>query len=472
VSAARPLDALTASTGLRTLKTKLIDRTGLAYYADKDAALARAVSGRLAGLGLTQVDAYLERLESAGGEAEWQALIDEITIGETHFFRYAAQFEALRDLILPDCLARRRADRSLRIWSAGCASGPEPYSVALLLDDAFGPMLTGWDVEILGTDINRRDLARAERGEYSAWDLRDLPEDKRARWFSRDGKTWLLHERHRRRVSFSHQNLLGGGLDFARAKAGVFDVVLCRNVMIYFDQETSRRLLAALHTALADGGWLIVGHAEPHFEIANLFQPCSAPGTTLYRKQGGEALRPSAPTPAAWPAPEIAWPPAPEPPPIVLPPPPPLPAAARREPAPGPDAPTDRLAEVRRVANAGDWPRAEDLCRDRLAQDPLDAEAHYLLALVLGQRGDAQGSEASLKRAVYLDRHFALAHYHLGLAAAARGDRCGALRALRNAREAARPLPREVALRAGDGLSAAELGGLVAMQLAALEVPR
>jgi chemotaxis protein methyltransferase CheR len=464
----------TAGAALQALKAAVIARTGLAYYADKDAALARAVAGRLKHLRLADLEGYLPRLKPPGGEAEWQELIDAITIGETHFFRYAAQFDALRDLVVPDCLARRQAERRLRIWSAGCACGPEPYSVALLLDHVFGYLLSGWEVGILGTDINRRELERAEQGAFSEWDLRDLPEAFRARYFERAGRGLRLLEPYRRRVEFRLQNLLDDGLEFARRNQGQFDIVLCRNVMIYFDPEGCRRLLAALHEALAEDGWLIVGHAEPHFEIANLFQPLSAPGTTLYRKQVGASVRPARPvlpplTIAApvWPDPTPGPVPSPEPPPPVqdttTPPVAPPPAAA---------APADPMTEVRQVANAGDWPRAEALCLARLQQDSLDADAHFLLGLVLGQRGDPAGSEASLKRAVYLDRRFALAHYHLGMAAAARGDAAAARRALRNVHDVIEPLPETTAVRAGDGLSAAELGGLVELQLGALEARR
>ncbi|HEY0836273.1 MAG TPA: protein-glutamate O-methyltransferase CheR, partial [Azospirillum sp.] len=277
--------AILGDAAFTPLKELVIRRTGLAYYADKDAALAERVHRRIGALGLPDCRAYLavlEREPEAG--AEFQALVNEIAIGETFFFRYLEQFEALRALVIPECLRRNADVRALRVWSAGCSIGAEAYSVEILLKRFFGRELRGWSVSIMGTDINRAFLAQARAAVYGDWAMRGMPDDVRADCFeARDGG-WRLKDAYREWTRFSHFNLAESALPaFAEGLAG-FDVVLCRNVMIYFDEPSRARLVRGLRDTLADGGWLLVGHAEAGMELSTLFTPVSVPGATLYRK--------------------------------------------------------------------------------------------------------------------------------------------------------------------------------------------
>ena len=462
---------------LPALKQAVIDRTGLGYYANREEALMRKVAARMAVLGLADQVGYFERLHIDAGE--WDDLIDELTVGETYFFRYRAQFDALRDLAIPQCVARKGADRQLRIWCAGCATGAEPYSILLLAREELSQLLAGWKLSIVATDINRRYLQRAERGLFTNWELRDLPDRYRDRYFQHDGSAWRLGRGLAADICFQAQNLVQDAPEFARRHAGEFDIVFCRNVMIYFDQETNRRVLRALHTALAPTGWLFVGHAEPYLEIANVFHPHPVTGAMLYRKQAGDEPLTIAPPPAvpagatkppAWQdafaatpikAPTFAAEPRPPPAPLVI-----DEGTRASEPAAvAPVAATRRLDEVRSLANAAKWSAALSLCGRLLQEDDLDPEAHYLHGQILDHCGQAAASEAALRRALFLDRNFALAHYHLGLSSAVRGDAAQAVRALRNARQALRDIDDTAEVRAGDGLRAAELRALVAMQL-------
>ena len=158
-------DELTGDPLYPTLKEHLIQATGLTYYADKDDDLARRVRRRLSSLGVSDCASYLGVLrDPLRGRPELDELIAEITIGETYFFRHQEHFDALRDVVLPDLLARNQLKRSLRIWCAGCAEGPEAYSLAILLRREMAHKLADWEVSILGTDINRESLARAREG--------------------------------------------------------------------------------------------------------------------------------------------------------------------------------------------------------------------------------------------------------------------------------------------------------------------
>jgi chemotaxis protein methyltransferase CheR len=238
------------------LKALLIRRTGHFYYEDKDDLLWERVRRRLRALGLPGTGAYLDRLQdSALGEAEWAALEAEITIGETFFFRYAEQFAALRNTILPEILARNAGTRRLRIWSAGCANGAEPYSLAILLRQMLGEGMADWRITLLGTDLNEAALDSARRATFSPWALRSMPPEERERDFTPapDGRGWQLKPQHRATVRFRRQNLLDLLSPDAALEMTEFDLILCRNVLIYFHPEVVPQLVHALAQRMVPG---------------------------------------------------------------------------------------------------------------------------------------------------------------------------------------------------------------------------
>ena len=297
------------------LKSTVIEATGLAYYADKDQALAERVSRRLADRSVTGLAGYLAILNTEGPAGpEYQALINELTVGETFFFRYAEQFEALCAVAIPECLRRNRDSRILRIWSAGCSIGPEAYTLEILLKRHFAEQLRDWQVAIIGTDINATFIDAARRGVYGNWAVRGLPPAVLEECFDRRGEQLVVKPKFREWTTFSVFNLVEGTLPNYPRGLGALDVVLCRNVMIYFDEATRGRLLEGLHAALAPNGWLVVGHAETGPQVNALFTPVPVPGATLYRKPlPGCTPAPALPTLSAAPEPSAAEPP-PEPP--------------------------------------------------------------------------------------------------------------------------------------------------------------
>jgi len=158
------------------LKQHLIEATGLAYYAEKDLDLARKIAERLGKLQLVDCASYLARLTDLhDGQTELDIVIEALTIGETFFFRHREMFDALRDVVLPDVIARNQLQRRLHIWSAGCSIGAEPYSLSLLLKREMAAQLQDWETSIIGTDINRDFLARAREGIFEEWAFRATP---------------------------------------------------------------------------------------------------------------------------------------------------------------------------------------------------------------------------------------------------------------------------------------------------------
>jgi chemotaxis protein methyltransferase CheR len=415
------------------LKEYLIESTGLAYYSDKDSDLAERIGRRLIKLGLSGCESYLRLLkDEKHGSVELDELIAELTIGETYFFRYREQFDALRDTVLPEVIDRNRAIRRLRIWSAGCATGAEAYSIAILIRRELSESLAGWDVSIIGTDINRGFLGRAQTGDFEEWAFRSTTDEQRRACFRRAGDRWVINPEYKEGVAFQYHNLVQHPFPSLVNNLSSFDLILCRNAMIYFSRNIMRRLIEQFYDCLVDGGWLLVGHAEPSPDLFTGFQTVNAPGTTLFRKNLGFVPNISqieTPPPSSWlegaravskirltPPVETVTDPAPVPVENII---------AQASPQP---------SDVRLLADQGQWEAAARCSEKLIETDGLNPRAHFYYSLVLEHMGLHAEAEGSLRRAVYLDRSFALAHYYLGLLLQKKGDRRGALRSFENVR--------------------------------------
>lgn len=460
----RALDAIAAlvetDPAAGEIMKRAIARTGLDCYADREDALAAKIEGRMRELGVARFSDYLTLLDGARGKGEWSALIDEITVGETFFFRYPSQWDALRDTIVPDCLANN-GGQPLRVLCAGCANGAEPYTLSIMATQELGVFLTKSQLSIVGFDISQSRIEQARAGVYGAWDLRAIPEHYRS-CFEPKGGGWRLRDEYRRDVEFSVVNLVRDAETLAISHAGEFDIILCRNVMIYFSAETNRRLLQTFHACLKESGWFITGHAEPYLEISNVLRPHPVDGAMFYRKQArpGVIVPPSenlalqgtfAPAPVRRRAPVRKAPP-------------PLKVLA----PPPAGAPKEAIGTARRLANSGQWREASIHCETLADRDPFNPEIQFLIALIADHIGDARAVENALKRALYLDADFALAHYHLALTLAGRDDSAGAERELRNVFKCLGEAAESAPVACGDGLSAGDLRQLAHMQLRVL----
>jgi chemotaxis protein methyltransferase CheR len=455
------------------LKEYLIESTGMAYYANKDADLARRIRRRLTGFGGLDCASYLERLhDPSRGPAEMDALIAEITIGETYFFRHREHFDALRDVVVPDLVARNADSRQLRVWCAGCADGAEPYSLSILLRRELAKLLAGWDVSILGTDINRRYLATARAGQFEQWSFRATPEELRQACFKAKGRDWIIAPEYKVGVSFQFHNLVENVFP-PLPRDGAFDLITCRNVLIYFDAELMRKVIRQFHDCLAPGAWLLVGPSEPNMTHFTSYRAVNAPGVTLYQRpvhpvestaetrslwaSYAGATKPDRAQPdhsmadqqpGKWPEPAFSL------------------SAVAEVPVPQKHALT--AADLRQYADQGNWEDAARCGRELLEADNLNPDVHFHYALVMEQMGDHAESERSLRRAIYLDRQAALAHYHLGLLTQSRGDTCRAIRCFDNALNALASKPGDAVLTDADGLTAADLSKLLQIRLANL----
>ncbi len=427
------------------LKEHLIAATGLAFYADRDERLTELISSRLSVLGLPDCLSYTNFLGGQEqGRAELDVLIARLTIGETYFFRDQAQFDAIRSIILPDILERNQSSKRLRIWSAGCATGAEPYSLAILLARDFADRIAGWQIDIDATDLNREYLAQAAAGKFRDWAFRSTSDEVKRECFSKEGLIWTIHPRYKQWISFHHLNLVDSEFPTPWRDGTPFDLILCRNVMIYFTPEANRRLIGQLHKSLGDDGWLVVGATEHGLGGYQAFRSSDVTNARIYQKlPAPEAL-------ADLPRTELG---------IEVP--------IHPDPVAGPvaDQGRDDLEGLRQLADRGDWQGAAEYGQTLLRRDGLNPEIHFYQALIFENLGHAAEAQRWLRKAIYLDRNFALAHYQLGLALERDRQMPAAARSFGNVLKVLASAPDDAIVTAGSGVTATGLKKLARTHL-------
>lgn len=249
------------------------DRCGFKIRKTDQASFRETILKRTQQLELPFPEAYYQLLTSrtAAAEQEWTQLISTITNTESFFFRDKGQFKLLKEQIIPRLLEQNSARRTLRICSAGCSTGEEPYSIAILLKELL-PDIESWEVSILGLDINMAAIAKAKAGLYRSWSFRGLDPAVRQIFFTEVNHHYQLNAEIRAMVEFHRINLLQDSfLDLEPAIADL-DLILCRNVFIYFDDAAIKTILDKFYQALSPAGYLLVGHAELHNQPLTQFQ--------------------------------------------------------------------------------------------------------------------------------------------------------------------------------------------------------
>jgi len=400
-------------------------------------------------------------------EEEFKALMNLVTINETSFFRFPGQFDALRDRIIPRILEDRHASAAnrFRVWSAGCSTGEEPYTIGMTLLDSVLPSL-GFECEILGTDVSTQALERAREGVYPARSLTNLQQHTIQRWFEpiRDGHRPVKEVRAL--CDFHYHNLIKEPYPLAFMSG--WDVIFCRNVTIYFRLESTRRVVNNFFDALNPGGYLFIGHSETLTSVSDRFETVEVDGVFLYRKPlpkrpltFSEAIaerkaREVPPTrrpgvradTAARPERKAETVLAQEVPPQES-----TPAAqliarahallesaqadmalslANEALALEPDNVEAHLVAAFAHADLGHLDDAIKQAESVLADRPLTAGARYILGIISQQRGDMDAALSEFRRTVYIDRDFVLAHFAIANIHRARGENADACREYQN----------------------------------------
>ncbi len=471
---------MTAALGrhdVERFRVALASRLGLYFEDGKLAFLADVLRRRIESTGHAS-EAYFRYLEEDLAEEEHGMLARELTVSETYFFRNVDQFRAVTEVALPARIVARASRKRLRILSAGCSSGEEPYSLGMIIRDS--PIDSSWDVKITGVDVNPAVLQKAARARYSTWALRETPAEIQGRWFRSEGRDLVLQDAARRFVQFKRRNLLDDDPDLWQL--GIYDIVFCRNVIMYLTPEAAQRVVDRISRSLAPAGFLFLGHAETLRGLSQSFHLRHTHETFYYqRKERDEAVASAHLTASSVPPRDV----------------PPLAMvidggeswvdAIRRaserieiltqapnrtrprqtgagaiEPEPRWDLgqaldllEKERFAEALDLVRAfpaesaldpdvlllraallthgGQFANAAETCRSLLQIDELNAGAHYLLALCREGTGDSQGAVEHDQVAVYLDPSFAMPRLHLGLLARRSGDRDKAEQEMRQA---------------------------------------
>jgi chemotaxis protein methyltransferase CheR len=367
----------------------IAERVGLHFPEERWPDLARGLQTASLELGFEHPEACMRWLMTREPTAsQIETLVTHLTVGETYFFRDAASFEMLEREILPPLVARRSAaGRTLRLWSAGCCTGEEAYSLAIACARAL-PDLRTWNVSILATDINPKFLAKAKAGVYSEWSFRGAPDWLRKGFFSpAPNRKFAIDPAVKNPVHFGCLNLAKDAYPSLHNHTNAMDAIFCRNVLMYFTRDHQRRVVAALHDCLVDGGCLLVDPAEASAALFPMFAMESIGGVILFRK----APQPARVSPALAPA---------------------VPAAAIASIQASPRE--DPLVRARTCANQGRLEEALANCQDAIAANRTNLAGHFLYATICHELGRIEEAVAALGKVLYLDRDFILAHHALG----------------------------------------------------------
>jgi len=436
----------------------LVEETGLYFDRERSQSLHFALWERLQNRGHDSYEEYFNLLRfHPEGPREIRELVDLVTIGETYFFRNKPQFEALMKFVLPEIIRGKMysSEKFFRVWSAGCSRGDETYSIAIAIMEVL-PRYEDWDIAILGTDINRNVLVQAKEAIYGEKDTEHLPREYLAKYFRVRGPHYILNDNVRRLARFEYHNLAKD--PFVHEGMQNVDIIFCRNVTIYFDYQTTKRVIDGFYGCLARDGYLFLGHSETLWQITNTFETVEFPQTFVYRKApipvDGEVMKPFMGVPE-----------------VRLEEFPPISGSFSRgdvlheEPKSNAELNLQPVAEIEGLpvaeeeieslyrdakilfkekkfeealslseaiiardsshtgaylikatilANQAHYEDAVDVLSEMIGMDNLNVDAYYLLGVLFYKTRDLREAEAQFKKVIYIDPEIVLAYFNLG----------------------------------------------------------
>ncbi len=470
----------------------LAQQMGLYFPPERWRDLLRGVEVAAREFGLQDATACMQWLMSTSLDRnKIEILARHLTVGETYFFRDPQAFDALQVHIMPALIqSRRQCGQTLRIWSAGCATGEEAYSLAILVQRMI-PDFRQWNITILGTDINPHALGKAESGVYGEWSFRNAPDWLKNGYFRPTEKgRYEIISSVRERVTFTYLNLMEDAYPSLTNNTNAMDIIFCRNVLMYFEPALAAQVVRRHCLSLVEGGWLIISPTDNAQTMTETMEIVHFPSAILYRKNASGMVRsPAAPFSAPLEPPEQ----------IVI-----RPAATRKQHTRRPAAmavdktpspqPSDyrqafslyqqgrygeataqattllscRQSKVQAMnliarihANQGDLASARQWCLQAIDADRLNPVGHYLMAVVLLEQGQTDGSMQELKRTLYLDPYFVLAYFTLGNLYRQQGRHKEAGKHFENALLLLDACPPEEILPEGEGMTAGHLAEII-----------
>jgi chemotaxis protein methyltransferase CheR len=384
-------------------------KLGLNFPARRWKDLERALQPLVKEMGCDSFDALAQWMVSSPlTPAQLEQIASKLTVGETYFFREPQSFAAVRDFVVPQIVAARRGrvPPQIRVWSAGCCTGEEAYSLAIFLGRDC-PELIGWRISIIGTDINPHYLQKARAGIYRGWSFRNAPPWLKSAYFSELGNDrFELCDAIKRRVTFEHLNLADDVLPSLHTGTHGIDLIFCRNVLMYFSPDPVRRAIDGFHRSLVENGCLVVGVCETSPALAPGFSSRSLPGVTIYQKitrtESAGTTRSMGKAEAALPVEDSPW----------------LTPMDVTQPKLPPEASPagsySPLAHAQTLIDSGDLAGAVTSLERALVQTPLNVDVATLLARTYASQRDLPKALRSIDRAIGADRLRAPLHYLRG----------------------------------------------------------
>ena len=338
---------------------------------------------------------YLEYLteKTNFAENEWKIILDALNISETYFLRDAGQFEILEKHIIPSILEKNNVSKKINIWSAGCSTGEEPYSIAILLNELL-PNIASWDISVLATDVNEKSIEKAMEGNYMEWSFREMPPEKVTKHFTQRKNLYQVNDSIKKNIQFRVNNLL------ETAYHNEFDLILCRNVFIYFDDNSKKTVLNKFDRSIKENGYMLLGHSEaPHlipdsFESivnqksiyyrkkiisspVNISETNNLPKTKIEIKKNISQTTPQKVFKAQF------------------------------------DNSKNKIELAKNLTNNGHLPEAEKILQNILAENPSNHEAIFLQGQILEAKGNFDSAENRYKKAIYLEPLFLESYLNL-----------------------------------------------------------
>jgi chemotaxis protein methyltransferase CheR len=401
---------------INDLSALVANRIGLCVGDKERESFRDRIHGRMKSRGEADPRTYMRFLCASTPEAadEWQELVHLLTTGESYFFRDQGQHELLRYHILPRLLELRREQKTLRIWSAGCATGEEPYSLAILLHELL-PARSDWQVLILGTDINAWALDKARSGVFTHWSFRMVDPALKSRYFSLSHDSWELDRKIRDMVTFRRNNLVEDRFPAWTSELHSMDLIICRNVFIYFNPDTVAQVVEKFAGVLNEEGYLITGHGEVPRSALSGFTTVMFDDHMFFQKTTANVLEPAKPCTASKASvPETGSrvhhtpkiPSTHKPPGLTV----NVSSSKQSE-------TFDVAAELLTAQTSADAGRYEDalrMCRTIMESAPTFAPAYLLLAQLAETHGNLNEAQETLKKAIFLKHDYIAAYLELG----------------------------------------------------------
>ena len=475
---------------LTRLKDRLTTQTGLNFTGSGWHDFELRIAAAAEDAGAANVLTYANQLLSSSlSQEDIKILAQHLTVGETYFFRDKRSFDALATHVLPELLrSRELSHRQLRIWSAGCCTGEEAYSIAILLDRLL-PQQDSWKISIVATDINTRFLEKAKQAIYGEWSFRGTPAWVQENYFTkRRNNTFELIPKIRQRVQFAYLNLADDVYPSTHTNTNELDAIFCRNVLMYFSAEQARRVVSRFRAAILESGLLLVNPAETSSTLFSAFSLVHYPGASFYRPENtsnntsspGDLQRQLAPTkpsgktsaaatnifpakPTATSAGKTG---------MVA------PSAAKKAVVVPTTTPEDSegadsfARRARAAADEGNLDNAAHWCEQAIAADKLNPAFHFLLATIEQERGRYEAAIQALQRTLYLDGQYVLAHFALANLRLVEGRGKDAARHFEIVRKLLRHYKTDEILVESDGLTVGRLDEIAAFLAASLDEHR